>query len=297
SSIIYSVPAFVIPQEGSSNNFVTTPIIEKVSQNMTLLIDHSTTVQSRIARVEQVSMQFNGTGNNVGFSFGITDSPPAGTPIPPFDASALFLNVDYVGTDSLGNKLNFSDPSMFASSPQVKILVNKDMDIAKLSDGCPDIKLLLFNEITGSWEETNKPVRDSTMDTATECGYILEAEHFSDFGAGGDSEPSTNHPPTASAYTDNYSPHPGDTVTLYASTSDPDDDPLSYNWSQTAGPTVTLSDEHAPSPSFVTPTATIDTDLTFEVVVSDGALFSDPSNVTITININDHAPIAISEAS
>src|SRR5581483_3159317 len=133
SSIIYSVPAFVIPQEGSSNNFVTTPIIEKVSQNMTLLIDHSTTVQSRIARVEQVSMQFNGTGNNVGFSFGITDSPPAGTPIPPFDASALFLNVDYVGTDSLGNKLNFSDPSMFASSPQERYLSIKTWT----SQNCP----------------------------------------------------------------------------------------------------------------------------------------------------------------
>src|SRR5581483_9388007 len=67
---------------------------------------------------------------------------------------------------------------------------------------------------------------------------------------------------------------------------------LSYNWSQTAGSAVTLSDAHASSPSFTALSVDADTPLTFEVVVNDGQVDSTPSDVTITININDNAPVA-----
>ncbi len=76
--------------------------------------------------------------------------------------------------------------------------------------------------------------------------------------------------------------------------SDPDaDDTLSYAWTQTAGPTVTLASATGPQPSFTAPEVTGDTDLTFSLIVSDGLASSSASTVTITLNDVNLAPTAI----
>ena len=75
----------------------------------------------------------------------------------------------------------------------------------------------------------------------------------------------------------------GATVTLDGSgSSDPDDDTISYSWSRTAGPAVTLSSSTAKKPTFTAPTVSSNTAITFQLTVSDG-LFSDTDSVTITV--------------
>jgi uncharacterized protein (TIGR03382 family) len=72
-------------------------------------------------------------------------------------------------------------------------------------------------------------------------------------------------------------------VTLDASGStDPDPGTaLSYAWTQTAGPTVTLTGTSLVKPSFIAPDATAT--LTFQVTVSDGvAQSTDTVDVTTT---------------
>jgi MYXO-CTERM domain-containing protein len=88
-------------------------------------------------------------------------------------------------------------------------------------------------------------------------------------------------------------------VTLSGSGMDPEGAPLSYAWTQTAGPTVTLSDASAPSPTFRAPEVTEDTDLRFELRVHDGVSSSAPSEVTVRVrNISNgnRAPVARIEA-
>jgi hypothetical protein len=68
-----------------------------------------------------------------------------------------------------------------------------------------------------------------------------------------------------------------------AASSDPDGDPLSFAWRQTAGPVVTLSDPAAVNPRFTAPTVPADTALEFTVAVSDGAAVS-PAAVTLTVS-------------
>jgi hypothetical protein len=59
-------------------------------------------------------------------------------------------------------------------------------------------------------------------------------------------------------------------------------DALRYAWTQTAGPTVTLSSSTAVKPTFQAPAVTSRTTLTFSLVVSDGSLVSSASTVTVT---------------
>jgi hypothetical protein len=65
-----------------------------------------------------------------------------------------------------------------------------------------------------------------------------------------------------------------DTFTLEVEASDPNADELTYTWTQTSGPTATMTGGDTAMPTFVAPSfdseTGLDTELTFNVVVSDG---------------------------
>ena len=76
----------------------------------------------------------------------------------------------------------------------------------------------------------------------------------------------------------------GAMVALVGSGSDPDEDvALTYAWTQVGGPTVTLLGATASSTSFMAPQVASDTELTFQLVVSDGELSSPPALVTVLV--------------
>jgi hypothetical protein len=95
---------------------------------------------------------------------------------------------------------------------------------------------------------------------------------------------STNQAPTANAGAA-ATVMAGSTVTLDGSgSSDPNGDPITYQWTQTSGPAVTLSSATAQKPTFTAPSVAATTTLTFSLVVSDGSLQSASSSVTVTVN-------------
>jgi len=76
----------------------------------------------------------------------------------------------------------------------------------------------------------------------------------------------------------------GSTVALDGTGSfDPDGDAITFAWSQTAGPGVTLSDPSAAMPTFTAPPAPAT--LAFQLVVDDGTLSSAPDTVTVTVSL------------
>ncbi|MEY2943251.1 MAG: Chitinase precursor [Pseudomonadota bacterium] len=93
--------------------------------------------------------------------------------------------------------------------------------------------------------------------------------------------------PTANAGT-NTIVGGGTTGTLNGgASSDGDGDPLSYQWSQTSGPSVTLNGATTATPSFTAPPRQVAAQtLTFSLVVSDGIASSAPASVTVTIPSN-----------
>jgi hypothetical protein len=84
----------------------------------------------------------------------------------------------------------------------------------------------------------------------------------------------------------------GDGVTLNATGStDPEGQTLAYTWTQTGGPSVSLSDTSGSQPTFTAPEGLVNSTLTFQVSVTDGTNTS-VDTVTITVNADNDAPTA-----
>jgi len=92
-----------------------------------------------------------------------------------------------------------------------------------------------------------------------------------------------NAPPTVSAGPDaTYAG--GSAVTLAGSATDPESNPLTYQWTQTGGTPVTLVGANTLTPSFTAPPKAAGPQvLTFSLTASDGTSTSTPDTVDITI--------------
>jgi len=103
-----------------------------------------------------------------------------------------------------------------------------------------------------------------------------------------------NQPPVASAIAAPDVANEGDTVTLNGSaSSDPDNDVLTYKWTQTVGPNVPLTNADTKIATFVAPNIAYPNgvSLTFRLTVSDGALDS-WTDETVTIKWVNDPPVA-----
>ena len=95
--------------------------------------------------------------------------------------------------------------------------------------------------------------------------------------------PPPNTAPTANAGTD-QSVSSGAAVTLNGTGStDPENNPLTYDWSQTAGNTVSLSSKLVAQPTFTTSYGAAQVVLTFRLIVNDGQLSSSQDSVNVTV--------------
>jgi hypothetical protein len=108
--------------------------------------------------------------------------------------------------------------------------------------------------------------------------------------------PEDNLPPIANAGSDQRVNESAVNVVLNGSGSnDPDNDSIvSYLWTQTAGPAVTLTEANTAVPTFVAPSVNTETILTFALKVTDsrGATSATADTVNVLVKNVNQAPIA-----
>ena len=165
---------------------------------------------------------------------------------------------------------------------------------------------LLFNPMNNNMYLTNSgsdslSIIDSTTNEVIDTldvgngPYVMELDDNSNnlyvVNMGSDSvsviktELNTLNQPIADAGLD-QSVYSNDLVQLDGSnSSDPNDSTMTYFWNQTSGTQVTLSNPTSPNPTFVAPETNEQTDIVFQLVVTnEEGISSEPDEVTITVN-------------
>ena len=198
--------------------------------------------------------------------------------------------------------LNNTAPSAHAAISEQKLYEGKQgtLDAAASTDVENNIVAYLWQQSAGTEASIDDPKAATTTFTAPEvtADTKLSFELTVTDAAGATATDSVaitvfnNTAPSAKVEISKQQPYEGEAVTLDAAAStDAENNIAAYLWQQSAGPTIAIADLAAASISFTAPEVDADTELAFELTVTDAAGASDNTTVVIAV-LNNNPPKA-----
>ena len=303
----------------------TTTTFDTVTINVTADDDAPTAnagPDQNVTETDVVTLDATGSGDPENQSLTYTWTQTGGPAVTLSDANAdqpTFTAPDAAGNYALTFQVAVNDGTT-TTFDTVTINVTADDDAPTANAG-PDQNVIETNEVTldatGSgdpenqsltytWSQTGGPavaLSDTNADQPTFTAPDAAGNYTMTFQVAVNDGTTTtfdtvtvnvtadDDAPTASAGPDQNVTET-DVVTLDATGSgDPENQSLSYTWSQTGGPAVTLSDANADQPTFTAPDAAGNYAVTFQVAVNDGTTTTFDT-VTINVTADDDAPTA-----
>lgn len=224
---------------------------------------------------------------------------PAGITLP--SGSYLVLHVNQTGTNSSTDA--YTGPFTDLNNAQDNVALYLDNTDFTLDDNLVDfVQWGAGNQARASVAESAAVWTAAEFITTVAEGHSIEAKDWKAYRPQdwfnqwtpslGAANWLHNHP-TAKVGAD-QAVFEGAAVTLDGSTSsDPEGVAVTYAWTQTAGPAVTLSGPSSAKPTFTAPDVGEQQTLTFQLVVSDGAL-SSPA-VTATVTVKDSGSLTVAK--
>jgi hypothetical protein len=159
-----------------------TPVIVPVNMAMTASMNKTPEVPWM-----KVDFTPNTESNNFALLVTLLDDPPAGAQQPQANLKPMYVNVEWVGTDSTGNPLNMSDPNYYKADgkPTFTFAVTDDWansnNSERDSNGVPLISLNLLDDTTGEWIVINTLDRPTSADENGQYVFVAHLEHFSTY--------------------------------------------------------------------------------------------------------------------
>jgi parallel beta-helix repeat protein len=197
--------------------------------------------------------------------------------------------VTWTATDASGNSAAANQNVTIHDTTPPSIIPSSDITIEV--DGTIALIELELPIVSDLVDDSPAVVNDAPEDSLFPIGITIvtwtAADEFGNFATATQSVVviESNNPPIANAGSDQVT-NEADLVTLNGTGSnDLDGDALTYSWSQTAGPAVTLVGANTANSTFIAPN--VDSSgviLTFELIVSDG---SATSSDTVSIVVNN----------
>lgn len=224
------------------------------------------------------------TWDNAGAKFKFTYGGRAGNPAPTYDG------VNQIRWEPRYDATWLAVCTWWSSSGRIleaDIIFNERYDWASgdtIPIGTYDVQSVALHEL-GHVLGLGHSAPPAIMQTVIGSGLkrrVLTSDDINGLLAIYGSSTSVDNPPVANAGQDQTKAS-GELVQLDSSQSyDPDNDPLAYQWTQTAGQAVALSNSTTANPTFTAPSVTVQTYLIFELKVTANTL-SSTDTVQITV--------------
>ena len=299
-TIIYNNP----PEANAGGN-------QSVNEGTTVQLDgsDSSDLEDEASSLTYSWQQVDSSGYSITLSDPNTATPSFTTPNPVAATTDLTFNLKV--TDSLGKssedsviiRVTYNNPpeANAGANQSVNEGATVQLDASASSDSETSNLAYSWQQVDSSGHTitlsnpTTATPSFTTPEVAADTDLIFQLTVTDSLGKSSDANVTIsityNSPPSANAGADQEVDE-GDTVQLDASASsdlEDEDSSLAYSWQQvdSSGYSITLSNPTTATPSFTVPEVTADTDLIFQLTVTDSLSKSSDANVTITVIYNN----------